>query len=166
MTHRENSLTPHLGPAHPDVTPNVWDEVAGRWSDDDPQTDREKHDFCLRRTGACATFLPPAMYDRAAALDCDMRWFVKQQPIPTTITIEHKLPTSAQMRDRVKADFDAGRPLGANHVSEPPDHLRYAAMTRRGNPVRKHISTKQCSGKEIACLPGKSGACVACCDEE
>lgn len=55
----------------------------------------------------------------------------------------------------------------------PSDKARWAdcgGFTRRGKPVRKHVGkphgSKQCGGKEIACLPGKDGACVACCDED
>lgn len=82
MSHRDNSLTPWLGRPHPDVTPATYDEATGRWSDEDPKTDQEKNEFCLRRTGSPATLVPPLMYDRAAALGCDMRWYVRQQPIP------------------------------------------------------------------------------------
>ncbi len=39
----------------------------------------------------------------------------------------------------------------------------HGAVTGR---FRKRVSARQCGGKEIACLPGKDGACVACADEE
>ncbi len=29
-------------------------------------------------------------------------------------------------------------------------------------PPRRHVRSGQCSGKEIACLPGLGGTCVAC----
>lgn len=82
MSHRETSIHSWLGPSDPAVPASTWDEATSRWSDDDPKTDEEKHLFCRRRTGVCATFIPQAMYDRAAALDCDMRWYVPNRPMP------------------------------------------------------------------------------------
>ncbi len=92
--------------------------------------------------------------------------------------IEHKMPTAEEMRAEMQRKLDTGEPLGASHVPEPfPENVFIAgclapptaplpgSLTRRGNPRgRKQI--KQCSGKEIACLPGKNGACTACADED
>jgi hypothetical protein len=62
----------------------------------------------------------------------------------TKIVIEHKLPTSAQMRAAFKASIARGEMPGAFHNGpplppgtviagsiEPPDHLRYAMMDRK-----------------------------------
>lgn len=85
MSHREKSLTPWLrSPAEPVVPAATWDEATQRWSDDDPKTDEEKHLFCRRRTSVCATFIPQAMFDKATALGCDMRWYVPNRPMPIT----------------------------------------------------------------------------------
>lgn len=78
MTHQEKSLTPWLGPPDPGVPRPTYDEATGRWSDDDPKTDAEKHAFCRRRTGSPATIAPPQLYDRMAMLGCDMRWYVRE----------------------------------------------------------------------------------------
>lgn len=46
-------------------------------------TDDEKHAFCRERTGFSAVFLPPKLYEEAERQGYDMRYYVKQQPIPT-----------------------------------------------------------------------------------
>ena len=45
-------------------------------------SDDEKHAYCIERSGFHATFLPPLLYERAEQQGYDMRWYVKQQPIP------------------------------------------------------------------------------------
>lgn len=138
-------------------------------------------------------YLPPLLYEAARAQNFDMTGFAKQQMLPTdnvelawsgrfgsVFSTKHKLPTSEQMRDRVRDDVAAGRPLGASHVRlEANDEPNWGGCspeigTRKnanGYPrgrekQRKHISERQCSGKEIGCLPGRSGSCTACADEE
>jgi hypothetical protein len=46
-------------------------------------TDREKHDYCFKRSGRAATFLPPSLYEEAERQGYDMRWYVKQQLTPS-----------------------------------------------------------------------------------
>lgn len=133
-------------------------------------TDEEKHADCIKRTGFPCTFIPPNLYDDAERDGYNMRDYVKQRMLPLTpgpgvFVIEHPMPTSEQMRDAIKRDLAAGRPLGASHVPEPPDHLRYAGMGNHGRG-RKHISEKTCSGKDSVCLPGLNGQCVACFEED
>ena len=48
----------------------------------EPLTDEEKHAWCRRRGYPSAVFLPPALYDAAEREGYDMRYHVKQQPIP------------------------------------------------------------------------------------
>ena len=45
-------------------------------------TDAEKHEWCLRRTGHPAVFLPPSLYDAAERAGCDMRLYVRTRLIP------------------------------------------------------------------------------------
>lgn len=52
----------------------------------DPVTDKEKHAWCRKRTGSCATILPPVLYDRMENENHDMRWFVKSKPVPREVT--------------------------------------------------------------------------------
>lgn len=47
-------------------------------------TDAEKHEWCRKRGYPSAVFLPPSLFDAAEKEGHDMRWFVKQRPIPVT----------------------------------------------------------------------------------
>ena len=70
--------------------------------------------------------LPQSVYDAAVAQDCDMRYFIRQEMLPTDYEvshgqihiIEHTMPSSAQRREMIKATLDAGLPLGASHAPE------------------------------------------------
>lgn len=115
MSHRSKSLTPWItNETHGELPPATFDDT--RWSDDDPKTDREKHDFCLRRTGMHATFLSPSLYAKAESLRQDMRWYVITKPLPEIV--EHRMPTSEVMRAATLTLLDEGLPLGALHNME------------------------------------------------
>lgn len=177
-------------------------------------TDDEKHAWARKRGYPHAVFLTKHQYEAAADAGLDMNNYVIQKPIPLApdaMFIEHKMPSSAEMRAEIDRKIAAGEPLGASHVQEFPlghfvvvgsiskfpeyapiearvlAHMGsaddpYAALAAayykpsdkpkwpcRGlSPTgRKAPGTgRQCGGKEIACLPGKSGACVACSDED
>lgn len=45
-------------------------------------TIKEKHAWCIERTGYPATILPPSLYKAMEADGQDMRWYVPNQPIP------------------------------------------------------------------------------------
>jgi hypothetical protein len=139
----------------------------------------DKDRDCIKRTGFPCVRLPRSLYERAVAEGHDMKNYVVQEMMPPTSAcvqydgalyrIEHRMPTSKQMRDATMARLNAGLPLGASHNAtiksevfvngsiEPPDHLRYAAM-------KKHISEKYCGG--MTCMPGLGGTCVACSEDD
>jgi hypothetical protein len=116
-------------------------------------------------------------------------------------TIEHKLPTSEEMRAELKRKIDAGEPLGASHVArlgapvyvngsiaKPPEYSKFSPSDQArwrdcpGSPeeaklgIRKNVNgyptdrkrrnERSCSGKDMPCMPGKSGNCVACVDDD
>ena len=102
------------------------------------------------------------------------------------LVIEHKMPTSEQMRAEIKRKIDAGEPLGASHMTEikgrvfangsvrvrpPPFDSEYAKLSPSNKPrwpcrgdERKHISEKYCGG--IVCQMGLNGKCVACAEDD
>jgi hypothetical protein len=204
----------------------TWD--GERWSDDNPVTDEEKHAYCQRRWSTTAVFLTPSQYAAAERAGADMRPYVINKPMPispgTVFTIEHKLPSSAEMRAAIQRQIDNGEPLGASHVMEfPLGHAFVNGSIEKDNPYmaidfgktearviahmisgepgvhvtnvahpettttviskspfapsdkpswggccppRKHVSEKTCNGKDVACLPGRNGSCVACFEED
>jgi hypothetical protein len=223
MSHREKSLTPWItNETHGDLPPAHFDGT--RWSDDDPKTDREKHEFCRRRTGVCATFLSPSLYAKAESLGYDMRNFVINKSIPVvlspgevsldngktwyqaphgaTFTVEHKMPTNEERRAELQRKLDNGELLGASHNMDfkgpvygngsfiNPDGSEYKRgplevsklapshavrwddcapapkLYPHGKVGRKHISEKTCGGKDVVCMPGLDGKCVACSDDD
>jgi hypothetical protein len=50
--------------------------------DSNPVTDAEKHAYCIRRRGVCATFVTASMYAAAEKAGFDMRDFVIRKFIP------------------------------------------------------------------------------------
>ncbi len=144
MSHRENSLTP--------------------WITTDAEREKRKAATAEAQKYPLPpdypkVFLNPALYDVAEREGYDMRFYVKQEPIP--VVIEHKLPTSAEMRAEterkiaamMRAETErkiaANERLGATHnidygptearimahgSIEPPDHLRYAKMQPSDKP--------------------------------
>jgi len=101
----------------------------------------------------------------------DMRFFELIKPI----TIDHQMPSSAEMRAETRRRIDTGEPLGAFHNAAPlpPGTVVAGSLMKpdgyannKWPPQRKHINSKQCGGKEAACLAGKSGHCVACADDD
>jgi hypothetical protein len=166
MTDLRTGICPQCGKAHNELEDcrdyvlapvvHTWDETTKRWDDDDPKTDTEKHNFCLRRSGCPATYVPPNLYAAMEREHYDMRWYVITKPMP---------------------------PMPVLHQPEPPDHLRYAEGKRKrthhrvhpklipyagqpklGGMSRKHVSDKYCGG--ITCLPGLGGGCVACSEDD
>lgn len=117
-------------------------------------------------------YLPPLLYEAARAQNFDMTGFAKQEMIPTD-------NVELVWSGRFGSVFTVWPP-GASHVRlEASDEPNWGGCspeigTRKnanGYPrgrekQRKHISERQCSGKEIGCLPGRSGSCTACADEE
>jgi hypothetical protein len=81
--------------------------------------------------GFVPTFLSPSVYDAAAAQGCDMKWFVRQEPIP-------------------RSERFPGIP---GSLTPDPAHT-----TRRGNP-KKHRDDRGCSGMCMLGLGGKCVAC-------
>jgi hypothetical protein len=127
-----SSICPDCGKAHsaledcrdyvlaPTPVGPVWDGT--RWSDDDPKTDAEKHAYCMRRTGHCATYLSPNLYALGERDGHDMRPYVKTQPLPRPMSgghgevmhrIDHLMPTGDEMRTEITRKIEAGEPLGA-----------------------------------------------------
>jgi hypothetical protein len=51
-------------------------------SDEQLTTDDEKHAFCRQRGYPSAVFVPSSLYDAAEKQGIDMRYYVKQRPIP------------------------------------------------------------------------------------
>lgn len=144
-SHRSKSLTPWLTnsyvrrqPVMVTLPEPVWDEAAQRWSDDDPKTDEEKHAYCIRREGHCATYLSPSLYAAAETIGEDMRRYVQVQPLPA-----------------IKSGLTYSK-------LAPSDRARWEGCPPA--PKRKHISNKYCGG--VVCMPGKNGNCVACFDDE
>lgn len=93
--------------------------------------------------------------------------------------IEHKMPTSADMRAAIERKIAAGEPLGASHVAEitpgvfangsVTGYAKYiknqlipTELTHRGNPKMKSRRGR-CAG---TCMPGLGGKCVACNADE
>lgn len=162
MSHRENSLMPWIT---------------------DASVREAKNTDCIKRTGYPCTILPPRMYVLAEEAGHDMRDYVKAFLMPghgEVLTIDHPMPTSAQMRDAIRDKVAKGEPLGASHVPEikPDVYARgsivgnpFAPSAKarwdcRGNPPRKQITERTCHGKEVACLPGLNGHCTACFDDD
>lgn len=133
----------------------VWDATTKRWSDDEPRTDAEKHAFCKRRTGVEATYINQAQFDHFKREGVDMRYYVVIKPIPDGIGI-------------VKF-------VGTNDIGPAPSSMtvqgeitgRFDGCFHRGHRVKKFVREKPvCSGKDVRCLPGKDGRCVACTDDD
>lgn len=122
------------------------DPYQPRMSDDCPVTDAEKHAYCNRHWGHCATYISPTLYDAAEALGRDMRGFVKTQPLPRA---------SVTASGRIKSGLTYSK-------LAPSDRARWEGCPPA--PKRKHISNKYCGG--VVCMPGKNGNCVACFDDE
>lgn len=153
-SHRSKSLTPWLrnsyaktmadkyGDGIPAIPKPTWDAAAQRWSDDDPKTDAEKHAYCIRREGHCATYLSPSLYAAAETIGEDMRRYVKNQPLPA-----------------IKSGLTYSK-------FAPSDRARWEGCPPA--PKRKRIPEggriKYCGG--VVCMPGKNGNCVACFDDE
>jgi len=53
------------------MTDPTWDGY--RWSDDDPITDKEKHAYCRRRRGVCATFISASLYASTCATSSSIK---------------------------------------------------------------------------------------------
>ena len=82
----------------------------------------------------------------------DMRFFEVIKPIEIT-----KLAASDAPRwpcPGVKV-INVAHPEVTTHV-----------VNTSARPLRKHISNKQCSGKEVPCLRGLGGHCVACANDD
>jgi hypothetical protein len=162
MSHRENSLMPWIT---------------------DASVREAKHADCVKRTGHHCIILSPYLYRAAEEAGLDMRDYVMAFLMPThgeVLTIDHPMPTSAQMRDAVRDKLAKGEPLGASHVPEikpgvyangssiecspfaPSTKARWMGCP----PARKHITERTCHGKEVACLPGLNGHCTACFDDD
>jgi hypothetical protein len=144
----------------------TWDGT--RWSDDDPKTDEEKHVFCQRRWGCNATFISAILYAMLEKQgNYDMRQFVINKPVPQSpYLVEHKLPTSAQMRAAMDAQIKAGLPLGVSHNGPPMTFITPGSLTgytEYARTPRKHIPEGRiCSGKDCVCMAGLGGKCVLC----
>lgn len=148
-------------------------------------TDAEKHAWCKKRTGFCATFVSPVLYAAAEQAGYDMRWYVVTKPMPTLpgnhgrYVVEHKMRSSAEMRAATQAQLAAGLPLGAEHVRTDEEKTAYRAEFEKiiaaghysmvaydyhGTPyARRPKCVKEvCGGKDARCLAGRNGKCVAC----
>lgn len=130
MSHREKSLTPWIK-NNPGARPAKYADFTVEQINAEAQrpdiSDEDKHAICLIRTGHPCTPLPPKMYDDAVRQGCDMANFVKNKPMPTdpggrnlhgVYAMEHKMPTSEQMRAEMQRKIDAGEPLGTWHVPD------------------------------------------------
>ena len=105
------------------------------------------------------------------------------------VSIEHPQLTSAERRKAIDARVKAGLPLGASHNWQPQpgaqaiamgtlmaanEYTAYAGGSFRKadqplffvHPPRRKVERPICHGKEVACLPGKNGKCVACADDD
>lgn len=98
-------------------------------------TDEEKHAFCKRRTGFCATFVSPVIYAAAEKAGYDMRWYVINKPVP------YSKITAAGEYAEIKHDYH-----GTPYVRD-----------RRPKCIKD-----VCGGKDARCLAGLGGKCVAC----
>jgi hypothetical protein len=157
MSHREKSLTPWItNETHGDLPPAHFDGT--RWSDDDPKTDREKHEFCRRRTGVCATFLSPSLYAKAESLGYDMRNFVINKSIPVVLS-----PGEISLDNGKTWEISK---LAPSHAVRWDDCRPAPKLYPHGKVGRKHISEKTCGGKDVVCMPGLDGKCVACSDDD
>lgn len=108
-------------------------------------------------------------------------------PHGDAVVIEHKMPTNAERRAEIDRKIAAGEPLGASHVSiikggvfvngslnggveyskiAPSSAPRWPC--RGAKPVRKshNRNGSACHGKDVPCLPGLNGKCVACFDDD
>jgi hypothetical protein len=150
-----------LGASH---VRHVWDAKKKEWDDDHPVTDEEKHAYCIRRTGFCATFLSPALYAEAEREGTfDMRRFVMQRSMPITGTLSFKEKTDGPWR---KVGDVTSIEIKPSPWSPPP----FGSLDRK---VGKHPAlgmpygkTKRCRGCSGFCLLGLNGKCVACSEDD
>ncbi len=100
---------------------------------DKPMTDEEKNEKCIRETGYPCTVVPQSLYDAAVAWGVDVTRFVPDKPCPVehVITIQHKLPSSAEMREELKRKLEAGELLGAEHVKTDEEKAAYRSEFER-----------------------------------
>lgn len=169
MSHRDKSLTP--------------------WITNDPDAAREKRKAATARAQQYPLSpnyqpvpLPPSVYDAAERDGYDMRYFMKQQLIPLDaiaertidrlvadgvrpITSAAELEAAGNVEVRYGAFHDAKILPGVYAAGSRVAPLPYS-LTRRGNPVRKHISERTCHGKDCVCMPGLNGNCAACFDDD
>lgn len=112
------------------MTKPTWD--GERWSDDNPITDEEKHAYCMRRRGVCATFIGEFLYKEAERAGFDMRDFVITKPIPippgNVYDRDGKIIGSIMTEEQMKNQY---RPL---KPSDKPMWPCRGSVTKRGNP--------------------------------
>jgi hypothetical protein len=159
-------MTVGLGDAyHGAVSYLVWDDKKKVWSDDHPVTDEEKHAFCIRRWGFCATFITAALYEQAEREGIDMRRFVIQRPMPITGTLSFKEKVDGPWRkvgDVTSIESKSWSPPPFGSLDRKRKVGKHPAL---GMPYGKN-SARRCRGCSGICMLGLNGKCVACSEDD
>lgn len=101
MSHREKGLTPWIKNAT-EPRPAKYRDFTVEQINAEAQradiSDEDKHAICMIRTGHHCTFLSPKMYDDAVRQGCDMANFVKNKPMPITMTSDYHFGTASKQQ--------------------------------------------------------------------